>query len=186
MDLNRDDAYNLLTKYLKNKNLIKHSLAVEALMKALAKKFNENEQIWRITGLLHDLDWEMTQNEPEKHSLVAYEILKENGYPEEIAKAIKIHNHLHHLEPETLMEKALYSTEEITGLIVASTLVLPSKSIKDLTVTSILKRFKEKAFAKGVNRELINLTPQYLGISLEELTEIALKAMQEISKELEL
>jgi predicted hydrolase (HD superfamily) len=80
----------------------------------------------------------------------------------------------------------LYSTEEITGLIVAATLVLPSRSIKDLTANSILKRFKEKAFAKGVDRELINLTPQYLGISLEELTEIALKAMQEISKELEL
>ncbi len=182
----REKALAVLRGYIRNGNLIKHCLAVEALMRALARRlgFAKDEDWWGLAGLLHDLDWEMTQKEPEKHSLVAAEILAKEGFPAEVVRAVKVHNHLHGLEPETLLEKALYSTEEITGLIVAAALVLPSKKLADLQPENILNRMKEKAFARNVNRELINLTPSLLGISVAELAEIALKAMQDIHEEL--
>ena len=174
----------LLREHIKNQNLIKHCLAVEALMIALAGKFGEDENVWGLAGLLHDMDWEETQSTPERHSLIAAEILEKEGFPAEVVKAIKVHNHLHGITPETLLEKALYATEEITGLIVAATLILPSKKLADLKVESILSRMKEKSFARGVNREIINLTPEYIGVSVKELARVALGAMREIHEEL--
>ncbi len=180
----REHGWILLSKHVKNQNLIKHCLAVEALMRALARKFGEDKDAWGIAGLLHDMDWEETQSTPEKHSLVSSALLEEEGFPEEIIRAIRVHNHLHGFIPETTLEKALYATEEITGLVVAATLVLPSKKLADLKTESILSRMKEKSFAKGVNRDIINLTPSYVGISVAELAQIALNAMQEIHEEL--
>jgi hypothetical protein len=180
----RQKALQLIDQYIQNQNLKKHLLAAEALMKALARKFNENEEIWGLAGLLHDLDWEITKETPEKHPLIAVEILEKEGFPKEVVEAIKKHNHLQGLIPETNLEKALYSCEEITGFIVAVALVMPSKKLSEVTVERILNKFKEPSFAKGVNREIILQAEPMLGLKLEELAEIALKAMQEISEDL--
>jgi len=180
----REKGLALLRAHIKNENLIKHCLAVEALMRALARKFKEDEALWGLAGLMHDMDWEETQNDFARHSLLAAEILEKEGFPPEVVQAVKVHNHVHGFEPQTLMAKTLYATEEITGLIVAATLVLPSKKLADLKVESSLNRMKEKSFARGVNREIINLTPAYIGISVEELAGIALSAMQGIHEEL--
>jgi putative nucleotidyltransferase with HDIG domain len=184
MDELRNKALKLIDQYIKNENLKKHLIATEALMKALAKKFNEDENIWGLTGLLHDLDWEITKETPEKHPFIAVDILEKENFPSEIISAIKKHNHLHNLPPETLLEKALYSCEEITGLIVAVALVMPNKKLSEVTVEKIMSKFKEPSFAKGVNREIIKKCQEFLGISVEELAQICLEAMQSISDEL--
>lgn len=180
----REKALNLINQYIKNENLKKHLLAVENLMRYLARKYNENEETWALAGLLHDLDWDLTKETPEKHPLIAVEILKKEGFPEEIIEAIKKHNHLQGLLPESKLEKALYSCEEITGFIVAVALVMPNKKLSEVTVERILDKFKEPSFAKGVNREIILKAEEMLGLKLEELADIALKAMQEISDQL--
>lgn len=182
--MKREEALKLLKQYVSDEKIIKHCLATEALMKKLAQRLNQDEQKWALAGLLHDLDWEMTKNNPEKHSLIAEEILKNYNLDPEIISAIKIHNYVHGIEPQTLLEKALYSTEMITGFIVAVTLVRPTKKIKDVTLQNLLDKFKEKSFASGAKREIINLAPQYLNLSLEEIFQLALQAMQEIDTEL--
>ena len=180
----RQRALELINQYIKNENLKKHLLAAENLMRHLARRFNENEEIWALAGLLHDLDWEMTKETPEKHPLIAVEILEKEGFPQEVISAIKKHNHLQGLTPETYLEKALYSCEEITGFIVAVALVMPNKKLSEVTVERILDKFKEPSFARGVNREIILKAKEMLGLDLSQLSEIALKAMQEISDEL--
>ncbi|MFN7088659.1 MAG: HD domain-containing protein [Candidatus Paceibacteria bacterium] len=183
----REKATQLLNEHIENKNLIKHSLAVGALMKALAKHFGKEDEIenWELAGLLHDLDWDKTRDDPASHTKIAEKIIKENGFPPAVVEAVRRHNPLAgNPAPETLLEKVLYYTEEVTGLIVAAALVLPSKKLADLTVDSILKRFKENAFARGVDRELLKEMPDHIDLSLEELVSIALKAMQGISEEL--
>ncbi|MCS7184021.1 MAG: HDIG domain-containing protein [Patescibacteria group bacterium] len=182
----REKSLLLIDQYIKNENLKKHLLATEALMRSLAKKFNQDEEIWGITGLLHDLDWEITKETPEKHPFIAVEILEKEGFPEEIIEAIRKHNHIHNLIPETLLEKALYSCEEITGLIVAVALVMPNKKLAEVTVDKIMSKFKEYSFARGVNREIIMKCEEFLGIKVEELAEICLKSMQSISDQLSL
>ncbi|GIW66211.1 MAG: phosphohydrolase [Candidatus Parcubacteria bacterium] len=180
----REKALNLIDQYIKNENLKKHLLATEALMKALAKEFNENEEIWGLTGLVHDLDWELTKNTPEKHPFIAVEILEKENFPPEVISAVKKHNHLHNLEPETLLEKALYSCEEMTGLIVAIALVMPNKKLSEVTVDKIMSKFNEPSFARGVNREIIKKCEEMIGISVRKLANICLKSMQEISDQL--
>jgi hypothetical protein len=180
----REKALQLIDQYINNENLKKHLLATEALMKALAKKFNQDEILWGLAGLLHDLDWEITKETPEKHPFVAVEILEREKFPEEIISAIKKHNHIHNLVPETLLEKALYCCEEITGLIVAVALVMPNKKLSEVTVDKIMSKFKENSFARGVNREIIKQCQPMLGITVEELSQIALSAMQSISDQL--
>jgi len=180
----RERALELIDQYIKNENLKKHLLAVENLMRHLARRFNEDEEIWALAGLLHDLDWDITKETPEKHPLLAVEILEKEGFPKEVIEAIRKHNHLQGLTPETNLEKALYSCEEITGLIVAVALVMPNKKLSEVTVERILNKFKEPSFAKGVNREIILKAEEMLGLKLEELAEIALKATQEISDKL--
>jgi len=185
--MDRKEALLLLKEHVNEANLIKHSLAVEAAMEALAFYFglpeNEKEE-WAISGLLHDVDYELTKNEPEKHSLVGAKMLEELGLSPAIVQAVKCHNHHHQIEPQTLMAKALLSVDPLTGLIVAATLVLPSKKIADLTVQNVLNRFKEKRFAQGADRDIISLAEKNLGLSLEKFVEIVLKAMQSISDEL--
>lgn len=182
----RKKALELIEKYIKNENLKKHLLAVENLMRHLARRFGESdkEEVWALAGLLHDLDWEITKETPEKHPLIAVEILEKEGFPKEVIEAIRKHNHLQGFTPETPLEKALYSCEEITGLIVATALVMPNKKLSEVTVERVLNKFKETSFAKGVNREIILKAEEMLGLKLEELAEIALKSMQEISEEL--
>jgi len=182
--MEREKALNLLRENLKNQNLRKHCLAVESAMRALAAQFNENIEDWGICGLLHDIDYEKTNASPELHSKTGSEILKGLGFSEEICQAVLTHNEAHGIAPETLMGEALFCVDPLTGLIVAATLVLPSKKLSDLKVENILNRFKEKSFAKGAKREIIAKCQEYLGLSLEKFTEIVLSSMQKISKDL--
>jgi len=182
--MKREEALKILKENIKNQNLIKHCLAVEASMKALAKYFGEDEEKWGLAGLLHDIDYEKTKNDPNLHSKLGAEILKNLGFDEEICDAVLTHNEIHGIEPKTRMAKALFCLDPLTGLIVAATLVLPSKKLKDLKVENVLNRFKEKSFARGANREIIKKCENLLGIPLEKFIEIVLKAMQEISDEL--
>lgn len=180
----RDEAFALLQEHIKNQNLIRHCVAVEAIMRALAKKFGQNEEDWGTSGLLHDLDWEKTKETPERHSLLSREILEKTDLKPEIVRAIYVHNHLHGLTPQTLLEKTLYCVEEISGLITAAALVQPDKKLASVTVDSVLKKFKSKSFAAGVNREIILLSKGYIGLELPELVQIALRAMQEKAEEI--
>lgn len=181
--MNREEALNLVKEKIKNENLVKHCLAVEACMRALAEKFGEPSDKWALAGLLHDIDYEETKDNPEKHSLNGAKMLEELGLDKEIVEAVKTHNEMHGIAPESKMAKALYSVDPLTGLIVASVLVLPSKKISDLTPENVLNRFKEKAFARGANREIINKCLD-LNLDLKEFVEICLKAMQGIAGEL--
>jgi len=180
------EAKNLLGQRVLNKNLIKHCLAVGAIMKDLAERFNQNVSDWEIAGILHDIDYETTKNDPDKHSLEGAAALDALGLDEEIVDAVRTHNEIHGLPPKTLMAKALFVSDPISGLIVAAVLVLPSKKLSDLNKENIVNRFSEKSFAKGANREIISKCWNLLNLSLEEFSDIALKAMQKISNELEL
>ena len=184
--MNREKAFNLLKESLKNKNLIKHSLAVEVAMKGLAEYFDQNQESWSLCGLLHDIDYEIVDGSEDLHSKKGAEMLRGLGFEDGLCDAILTHNEIHGITPKDLMAKALFCIDPLTGLIIAATLVLPSKKIGDLKVESILNRFKEKSFAKGANRESIQRCQEYLDLSLEKFVEIVLSSMQKISKDLEL
>jgi len=177
----------LLAEHIQNQNLIRHNLAAGALMRALARRLGEEQSadIWELTGLLHDLDWEKTQNDIASHTKVTAKILEKESFPREVIEAISRHNHrAGNPPPETLMEKALFYSEEITGLIVAAALVRPDKKLSGVTAESAMKRLEEKSFARGVDRDILRQVPEKLGIPLQELSSIALSAMQEIHEEL--
>jgi len=182
--MTREKALEILKENLTNKNLIKHCLAVEAIMVALAHHFNQDEEKWGLAGLLHDIDYEKIKDDLSQHSLLGAKMLENLGIEKDICQAVKVHNEAHGILPQTLMEKSLFTCDPLTGLIVAATLVLPSKKISDLTTQSILNRFKEKSFARGANREIIKRCEDLLDLSLEKFVEIGLKAMQGISEEL--
>ena len=182
--MNREEAVALLKQNLSNQNLIKHCLAVEAVMKTLAHHFKEDEEGWGLAGLLHDIDYEKTKDDPLKHSLVGAEMLEKAGLEQGICQAVRVHNETHGILPDTLMEKALYVVDPLTGLIVAATLVLPSRKLTDLTPENILNRFKEKAFARGVSRDIIKKCKEYLNLGLEDFVGMGLEAMQGIASEL--
>ncbi|MDD5164451.1 MAG: HDIG domain-containing protein [Patescibacteria group bacterium] len=179
----REEAFKLVEEKIKTPNLIKHCLAVEVVMKNLAKYFFENEEKWALAGLLHDIDYEETKTDPVNHSLIGAKFLAEKGIELEIIEAIKAHNVMHGLPRQSRMAKALFCSDPITGLIVASTLVLPNKKISDLTVENILNRYKEKGFAKGANREHIAACDD-LNLSQEEFFKISLEAMQGAAQEI--
>ncbi len=183
--MTREQALNLVRKNVKNENSIKHMLATEAIMRALAKHFNENEEVWGLAGLLHDLDMEIVDYRlnPEKQGVVGAEMLEKMGVDRVITEAIKAHNEATGKQRESLIEKAIFCTDPLTGLIVAATLVLPSKKLADLTPQSVLNRFKEKSFARGANREIIASCPE-INLTLEEFIKIGLTAMQAISEQL--
>lgn len=184
--MKKETASKLLRENVKNQNLVKHCLAVGEAMRQLADFFGENAEQWTVCGLLHDIDYEETKDDPSFHSAAGSKILKDLGLPQDVCQAVLTHNEAHGLQPGSLMAKALYCADPLTGLIVAAVLVLPSKKIADLTVENVLNRFKEKSFARSVNREIISQCQEYLGLNLEKFVEIVLGAMQRISNELEL
>ena len=185
--ISREKALGLLEKHIKNKNLIRHGLAAEAAMRGLAKHFNEDEEKWGLVGLLHDGDWEETTDDPSQHTKKMVEWLKEEGETDqEILSAILSHNYTHTGEnpPKTKMEWSLYCTDDLTGFIVAVTLVMPDKKLSSVTVESVLKKFPAKAFAASVNRDQIKLCEEKLKIPLEEFVEIVLTSMRNIAEDL--
>ena len=177
----RQEAYDLAKPRFKNKNLFKHVLAVEAVMIELADYFEQDRELWGLVGLLHDLDYEETVDTPERHTLVTEELLQPYALAAEIIHAIKCHNNL--AEKNSLLDKALYAADPVTGLIVAATSMHPEKKLKAIDTEFILRRFKEKSFARGANREQIQSCEE-MGISLEEFLQVALRAMQKIDQEL--
>lgn len=181
--MNRSDALQLLKKHVKNKNLIKHMLSTEVVMRQLAEQMAQDSELWGLTGLLHDVDYDQTVDTPEQHGLRGARILEEKGCPPELIQAVKAHNEALGFEAETLMDKALYAVDPVTGLVVAAALIHPDKKLAAINVDFILNRFKEKSFARGANREQIESCRE-LGFSLEEFIGISLKAMQDIAKEL--
>ncbi|MCK5420543.1 MAG: HD domain-containing protein [Deltaproteobacteria bacterium] len=184
LGITRDEALQLMKEYLKPGNLQKHSLATEAIMRRLAQKKGEDEDLWGIAGLLHDLDYEETKADMPRHTLRTEEILKGKGICNEVIEAIKGHNadNLGY-EREKPIDHALTCAECITGMIVATTLVYPDKKISSVKHKSIIKRMKQKEFARSVNRDFIRECEK-IGIPLEEFAELSLKAMKEISNEL--
>lgn len=181
--MKREDAVSLIEKNIKTKNLIKHFLAVEAIMGALAQHFNEDEEKWKLAGLLHDIDYEETKEQPERHSLVGAEMLEKEDVPDDVIYAIKCHNHVHGLERKTSMDKALFATDPVSGLIVAGALIRPEKRLYVLDVDFLVNRFHEKSFARGASRERIAACSD-LDLSLEEFLNLSLEAMKGIHKEL--
>ncbi|MFA6296170.1 MAG: lysine--tRNA ligase [Patescibacteria group bacterium] len=182
--IDRKTAWELLKQNVKTENLIKHCLASEAIMKALAKKLNKPEQAWGITGLVHDLDFDYTKEKPEKHALMTADILNEYEVPEDMIDAIKSHNYENTgITKKTDLDFALSASEQLSGLIVSATLVLPDKKLQSLKPESVLKKMKEKSFARNISREDIQ-DVEKLGINLDEFVALAIKSMQEINNDL--
>jgi len=176
--MDRDQALKLLREYTKNENLVKHGLAVEAAMRAYARRFGEDEELWGITGLLHDFDYEKY---PEEHPLKGAKVLEELGYPEEVVHAIKAHSDSTRVPRESLLDKTLFAVDELTGLIVATALVQPGRSLAEVKVKSVRKKMKDRSFARGVSREDIVKGAEELGVELDEHIGMVLEAMQEIA-----
>ncbi|MBN2520919.1 MAG: HDIG domain-containing protein [Bacteroidales bacterium] len=184
MTLSRSEALNILYKYIKNKKLIYHSKSSEAVMRALAKYLSEDVDKWGITGLLHDIDAEITNNDMKIHGLKAKEILKEYDIDEEIIEAIIMHNEeATGKERITLFQHALAAGETVTGLIYATALVYPDKKIASVKYKSVIKRMKQKAFAASVKRENI-MECEKIGVPLEDFIKISVDAMCEIGDEI--
>lgn|SRR5690606_10633221 len=183
MKQTRNDAWKLLNQYTKNESLIKHALAVEAAMRAYARKFGEDEEKWSVVGLLHDFDYEQNPNPPD-HPLVGAKILAEHGYPEDVIYAIKSHADYLELPRKTLMDKTLFAVDELCGFITAVALVRPGKRVADVPVKSVKKKFKDKAFARNVSREDILRGAEDLGVALDEHIAFVIQAMAERAVEL--
>jgi predicted hydrolase (HD superfamily) len=179
----REQAFNLLKKYNKNENLIKHALAVEGVMRYFARKREEDEEKWGIIGLIHDLDYEQF---PEEHCRKTEEILTENNWPREYIRAVVSHGWgiCSDVEPKTELEKVLYTIDELTGLVVTTALVRPSKSVMDLNAKSVKKKWKDKRFAAGVDRSIIDKGAQMLGMERTELITDTIMGMREVADEI--
>jgi putative nucleotidyltransferase with HDIG domain len=183
--MERYQALLIVREYVKNENLIKHMYAVEAAMRFYAQKFGENVDEWGLAGLLHDFDWEIHPT-LEEHPLSGSPILEAKGIPQNIIRAIQSHADHTNVPRQTRMEKALYACDEVTGLITAVALVRPSRSLFDLTSNSVKKKWKDKAFAAGANREEIAKSAEEFGIELWQHVDNVILAMRSISKELDL
>lgn len=174
----RGSAWQLLQRYTKTDNLIKHGLAVEATMRHFAGLLGHDVDVWGVIGLVHDLDWEMY---PKDHCRKTAEILREEGWPELYIRAIQSHGWgiVTDVRPEHPMEITLYTIDELTGLITATALVRPSKSLHDMTVKSVMKKWKEKSFAAGANREIIQQGAEMMGMPLAEVIQHTITGMQQ-------
>lgn len=183
--MKREEALEIVHQYVKNPNLVKHMLAVEAAMRFYAHKYGADEKKWAVAGLLHDFDWEIHPT-MEEHPLAGEPILRQHGVPEEIIRAVLSHADHTGIPRETQMEKALYACDEITGLITAVALVRPSRALYDLKPKSVKKKWKDKSFAAGANREEIAQGAEELGINLWEHVANVIQAMDTIAEDLSL
>ncbi len=181
--MNRDSALELLHEYTQKDGLIKHALAVEACMRAYARKWGEDEEKWGIVGLLHDFDYEMYPN-PDQHPEVGAKILTEKGYPADVIYAIRSHADYLNLERKNPMDKTLYAVDELAGFVTAVALVRPNKKIAEVKVSSVQKKLKDKAFARTVNREDIRKGADDLDVPLKEHIAFVIDAMADIAVEL--
>ncbi len=181
--MNREEALSIVKEFTKNPNLINHMIAVEAAMRYYARMFNEDEEKWAVTGLLHDFDWEIHPTLDE-HPKAGEPILRAKGVPEDIIRAVLSHASELHMERINLMEKTLYACDELTGLITAVALVRPSKSLYDLTASSVKKKWKDRAFAAGANREEMEQGARELGVDLWQHVDNVILAMRVYAKEL--
>ncbi|MBS7632758.1 HDIG domain-containing protein [Candidatus Bathyarchaeota archaeon] len=181
--MTREEALELIKKHVSKRNVVYHMVAVEAIMRGVANYFGENEQTWGLLGLLHDIDYEQTEATPEKHTLVADGILK-GLVSDELVKAVKTHNFRYTgVAPESCMEKALIASDAISGLLVACALVMPSKKLADVKAETVAKKFKDKDFARGAERERI-LICEEIGIPKEKFFEIALEALKKSASQI--
>lgn len=179
----RQEAFELLCRYNEEEAHIKHALAVEAVMRHIARKRGEDEEKWGIVGLIHDLDWEQF---PEEHCTKTGKILRQAGWPEEYIRAVVSHGWgiCSEVEPLSEMEKVLYAVDELTGLVAAAALVRPSRSVLDLTAKSVKKKWNQKAFAAGVDRSIIEKGAALLGVELSDLITDTIEGMRTVAEEI--
>jgi putative nucleotidyltransferase with HDIG domain len=179
----RTIALDLFMKYNKSQSLLKHALAVEGVMRHMARKAGEDEEKWGIIGLIHDLDYDMY---PDKHCTMTQEIMKENNWPEEYIRAVLSHGWgiVTDIEPVSLLEKTLFAMDELTGLVTTSALVRPSKSVMDMEVKSVKKKWTDKRFAAGVDRSVIEKGAAMLGVTLDELISDCIMGMRTVAEEI--
>jgi putative nucleotidyltransferase with HDIG domain len=181
--MDREDAWSILCEYTKTEPLRKHALAVEAAMRAYARKYAGDEGRWAMVGLLHDFDFEMHPN-PEEHPVKGAEILRERGVPEDIVYAVLCHADYLGLDRKTPMDRAIYAVDELTGFITAVALVRPSKSIDEVDVAAVRKKMKDKGFARAVNREDITKGAEQLGLDLDEHIAFVIESLKPVAPEL--
>jgi putative nucleotidyltransferase with HDIG domain len=179
----RETALELFRKYNKSDSLFKHALAVESVMRYMARKSGEDEEKWGVIGLIHDLDYEMY---PDQHCIMTKKILEENQWPEEYIRAVLSHGWelASDVEPVTLLEKTIYAIDELTGLVATSALVRPSKSVLDMEARSVKKKWNDKKFAAGVNRSVIEKGASMLGVNLDDLITDCIMGMREVADEI--
>jgi len=179
----RESAFDLFKKYNKSESLMKHALSVEAVMRYMAKKNGEDEEKWGIIGLIHDLDYEMY---PEQHCIMTEKILRENNWPEDYIRAVLSHGWglATDVKPLSSLEKTIYAIDELTGLVATSALVRPSKSVMDMEVRSVKKKWNDKKFAAGVDRSVIEKGAEMLGVSLDELITDCIMGMRIVANEI--
>lgn len=182
MDHTREEALELLKKYNKDDGHIKHALAVEATMAFFAEKMGGDVALWSMAGLLHDIDWETTQSTPERHTHEGAKWVAEEGYPTEISRAIQTHGWsiCSDVKPESDLEKVLFTVDELTGLVITAALVRPSRSVQDLEVKSVKKKWKDKAFARGVDRDLIVRGAEMIPMPLDTVIEWVILALRRV------
>ena len=183
---NRDEALDLLRKHNKEESHIQHALAVEGAMRHFARLAGEDEDLWGVVGILHDIDWERTAATPEKHCHLAPDMLREAGVDEDIIHAVQSHGYgiCSDVAPANDMEKTLFTIDELTGLIITAGLVRPSRSLGDLELKSVKKKWKDKAFARGVNRDIIKEGAERMGMPLDKVIEETILALRPIEKQI--
>jgi putative nucleotidyltransferase with HDIG domain len=182
----RDEAFSLLRKHNTDESHIRHAVAVEGTMRRFARKMGGDENLWGIAGILHDIDWEKTMSEPARHCNLAPELLREAGIDESLIHAVQSHGWgiCTDVEPENDMEKTLFAIDELTGLVITAGLVRPSKSLADLEVKSVRKKWKDKTFARGVDRDIIQKGAERMGLPLDEVIQETILALRPIEKEI--
>lgn len=178
----REEALELLKKHNNDASHIRHAFAVEGTMRHFARKLGEDEELWGVLGLLHDIDWEKTMEDPARHCHLAPQLLREAGVDESLVRAVQSHGYgiCTDVKPESAMEKVLFTIDELTGLIVTAGLVRPSRSLADLELKSVKKKWKDKAFARGVDREIIQKGAEMAGLPLDEVIEETILALRPI------
>ena len=181
--MNRKDIVDSISLNIQNKHTVNHMLSAEAIMRALARYLGEDEEEWGLTGLFHDIDLELVENDFNRHGILGADIARDMGATEAMCHAILCHNEVHGIPRDSLLDKALFCADPLTGLIVASALVRPDKKLAGVDIKSLRKRFKEKRFAAGADREQIALCHE-IGMELEDFLSLGLKAMQETAPQL--